>query len=170
MRSPVADCEMRPIEYEGCVIWTCPSSGGELVTPEAMRHIVNTREQRFGPAWDELVADHDPLMGEPADDRSLDLECPCCGSRMTAVNYGGDSAIYIDRCPDCGAMWLDPDELELIQVVMERWQDVAPQRLREIGDQLHEARERAERESGMTSGPSRFSFVNAVINRLLDAA
>jgi len=170
MRSPVADCEMQPIEYEGCVIWTCPVSGGELVTPEAMEHIVNTRERRFGHEWDELVANHHPLPIQPSENEPRSLTCPCCGSPMRVVNYAEDSGVFVDRCAGCGAIWLDADELEEIQVLMQRWEDEAPDQIRAISGELREARERAQRECRLPFNPSRLSFVNALMHRLLDAA
>ena len=53
---------------------------------------------------------------------------------------------------------------------MERWADQAPQELAKIAGKLQAARRRAEEMSSKGFEGARFAFVNALINRLLDAA
>ena len=86
---------------------------------------------------------------------------------MVVTNYGGNSGVYVDRCPGCGSLWLDQQQLEKIQVLMEKWADEAPHELAKIAGKLEAARRRAA-PKGFEG--SRFAFVNALINRLLDAA
>lgn len=38
---------------------------------------------------------------------------------MQVFNYGGNSGVFLDRCPDKHGLWLDPGELENIQIAME---------------------------------------------------
>ena len=170
MRSPIDGSEMKATEYEGALIYTCPTSGGELIGPDALAHIVSTREQRFGPEWQALVADHEPLRGVPGQETERKLTCPFCTGEMAPVNYGSDSAVILDRCEDCGAVWLDAHELEMIQVLTEAWQDQAPGQIRAIAGRLEEARREAADAADDAFTASRFSFVNAIMNRLLDAA
>jgi Zn-finger nucleic acid-binding protein len=40
---------------------------------------------------------------------SLDISCPKDGVKMQRVQIG---KITVDRCPNCGAMWFDMNELE----------------------------------------------------------
>lgn len=161
---------LRPLEYEGVEVFTCDGCGGEFLGPAELSHIVTTREARFDPELVEALQDHNPIFGVPAADSHDPPNCPACARAMTPINYGGDTGIRVDRCPSCAGVWLDRDELEKVQILMERWSDVAPVQLRAIATQLEQARQRAlDRTDNAFSG-SRFSFVNALINRLLDAA
>ena len=89
---------------------------------------------------------------------------------MMLLNYLGDTGVHLDRCPACHGLWLDHQELERVQVLVERWADDAPEQIRSIAGQLEEAREQAARETTGVFQASRFSLVNALINRILDAA
>ena len=39
------------------------------------------------------------------------MKCPKCGMDLLEIDYHG---IKIDKCCDCGGVWLDPGELEAI--------------------------------------------------------
>ncbi|MFG0284458.1 MAG: zf-TFIIB domain-containing protein [Phycisphaerales bacterium JB039] len=170
MRCPIDNTELTPVEYEGALIQTCASCGGELVTADALGHIIRKREEVFGPDWKSLVSDHEPLRGVPDHESRRLFPCPVCDEPMATVNYAGDTQVIVDRCESCGAMWLDQHELEMAQVILEQWKDKAPERLRAIAGDIERARaDAAAKASGAFAG-SRFAFVNAVINRLMDAA
>jgi hypothetical protein len=53
---------------------------------------------------------------------------------------------------------------------MEQFEDDAPEQIRKIASQLDQARRETAESISRTFAGSRFAFVNAVINRLLDAA
>ncbi len=170
MDSPITGAPMTPVEYEGVVIHTCGDTGGELLSGDALAHIVRRREEVFSPDLLLTLSEREPMFGVPVEEHDRVLECPVCSTDMDVINYGGDSGVYIDTCPSCGTVWLDGDELEVLQALMEQWQDEAPEQLRAVATRLEQSRaEAAQRVEGSFRG-SRFSFVNAVINRLLDAA
>ena len=170
MLSPVSGQPMREIDYEGATIFTCEQSGGEFVGPNALAHIVRTRDERFPNDMHATLADASPRSGIDHKEVNRQLDCPSCGGAMQLTNYGMDSGVHVDRCVSCGGMWLDHDELEHIQVLMERWRDEAPTRIAEAHDDIEAARLRAVEQTNNTFAGSRFSFVNAIVNRLLDAA
>lgn len=85
---------------------------------------------------------------------------------MDVINYGVDSGIVVDRCTECQGLWLDNEELEKVQALMERWQDEAPAKIRAVADELASGRKRSE--AGVQV--SRFAFVNALIDRIARAA
>lgn len=170
MRCPVCDHTLRPTTYEGCQVHSCGSCGGEFLGADELRHIVATTRERFGPQWTKLVEEHTPRFGVPADEQERSLACPACMNAMTVVNYAGDTAVFADKCGACGSVWLDGDELEKVQAIVERWSAGAPPKLRSISMQLEKARQEAAGSVGEPFAASRFSFVNAVMNRLLDAA
>lgn len=168
MQSPITGNPMRPVEYEGALIYECPDTGGELLSGDALAHIVKRREMTFETPAD--ATDQQPLFGIVTDETENLLDCPACAGPMQVVNYAGDSGIFIDKCPDCGAVWLDNEELEKIQILMEQWQDRAPAQLQAIAARLEETRRRAAADADEDFAASRFSIVNALINRFLDAA
>ena len=171
MQCPSCQHAMRDAEYENVLIRTCDGCGGEFVEADALAHIVNTREQRFPAATDRSdLAAQKPVFGVPAAERRRVLDCPVCENAMDVGNYGGDSGIFVDRCSGCGGVWLDRDELENVQMLMESWADEATSKLQALSTELeHARREAAEAVSESFTG-SRFAFVNAIVNRVLDAA
>lgn len=169
-RCPLDGKLLRPIRYEGVTIHTCDACGGELVTPAAMVQIIYAREEAFNADLLRELERLAPQAGIPDDARERGLECPCCQMPMAAINYANDSGVIVERCATCGAMWLDHEELEKSQALLERWQDEAPERIAAIAGRLEDARRQAEANAGGKFAGSRFSFVNAMINRLLDAA
>lgn len=170
MHCPIDGNPLTPMQYEGVTVHTCTSCGGELVPGDQLAHIVRVREQRFDEQARAVLASFKPLPGIPNDDADRALHCPACENTMQVVNYSNDSGVIIDRCPACASVWLDRDELEHLQILMEMWHDRAPTGVREIAAELEMARMQAADASDAPFKASRFAFVNAIINRLLDAA
>lgn len=170
MRCPIDGRELTPMEYEGALVFTCESCGGDLLSGDTLSHIVRTRESTFGELWPQLVQHSRPIMGTPAKSLQRGLGCPVCAAKMTTVNYFGSSDIFIDRCLQCQAVWLDRQELERVQALVEQWQDQAPGQLAAISIKLEDTRKRTVAASESAFQGSRLSFVNALMNRLLDAA
>ncbi len=170
MQCPQCSAPLESMEYEGALIHACNGCGGELLGGEALAHIVRERQEQFTPELRKALAERKPSFGIPEAQTERQLECPSCCTPMTVTNYGGNSGVFVDRCSGCGSLWLDQQELERIQVLMERWADEAPQELAKIAGKLQAARRRAEEMSSKGFEGSRFAFVNALINRLLDAA
>jgi len=168
MDCPICLSAMKPIPYEGCPIHTCDSCGGEFVAGESLAAIVRTRHEKFPAALLAQVQTQQPEFGVFCEARGLG--CPACENPMRSMNYTGDTGVCIDRCELCNGIWLDREELEKVQVLLEQWQDRAPILLRPVAGKLEEARAKAAAKAGNAFRASRFSFVNAVINRLLDAA
>lgn len=170
MNSPITGTPMRPVEYEGCLIYECPDTGGELLSGDALSYIVQKREETLASGGVHETTTYKPLFATPVLETENILDCPCCGSEMQVINYAGDTGVFIDKCSSCGAVWLDNEELEKIQELMEGWQDNAPEQLKRIADRLEMARQSAATQGDRTFSGSRFSFVNALMNRFLDAA
>jgi Zn-finger nucleic acid-binding protein len=170
MQCPQCSTELRATSYEGVPIHTCESCGGEFVAGEQLATIVKVRQEQFAGELAESMARHRPTFGKIASQPNRVLTCPACGGQMKSGNYGGDSGIYVDRCEVCSGIWLDNEELEKIQIVMERWSDEAQPQIRAIAGELEEARRRAAESTSKAFTGSRFAFVNALINCLLDAA
>jgi Zn-finger nucleic acid-binding protein len=169
MHCPCCGTYLRPTEYEGVVVHTCDGCGGEFLGGGELAHIVNTRDQRFSPVLRQALADRKPEFGLPSDTQRW-LNCPSCRKPMQSLNYCGDSGIVVDRCDHCQGVWLDHEELEKVQIIMEQWEDKAPEQIKAISDHLEQIRRETAESTGRAFAGSRFAFVNALINRFLDAA
>jgi len=170
MDCPLCLRRMRETEYEGVLIHICDRCGGEFVGAQELAHIVRTRQMRFPNVDPNALAQIKPQFGIPGSEKQRVLGCPQCGSQMTVVNYCGDSGVYVDRCDHCGGVWLDHEELENVQVLMEKWADEAPEQIRAVAGRLEVARQREAARTSKAFAGSRFAFVNALINCFLDAA
>lgn len=172
MQCPNCHGSLREITYEDALIHTCDDCGGEFIGAEALSHIVATRVEQFPEAEAADLSDLKPEFGSSSPGAKMlpTLNCPQCEGVMSVGNYGGDSGIFIDRCDDCGGVWLDQDELENVQILSERWADEAPEQMRAIAGKLEQARQEAAASTNQAFAGSRFAFVNAIINRILDAA
>jgi Zn-finger nucleic acid-binding protein len=159
---------LRGLDYEGATIHSCDGCGGEFLGDDALAHVIEAREARFEP--DENDALWRPAFGVPECARRRRVECPRCATVMEVGNYGGDSGVFIDRCPDCGGVWLDHAELERVQRLAELAADRAGDQLRAIAKELDAARRESDARVRDAFQGSRFAFVNALINRLLDVA
>ncbi len=170
MQCPQCAASLQSTVYEDVPMHTCNTCGGEFVGGEEFRRIVDNRKERFDAEIRDQLAACKPAFGAEASQPERSLPCPACGQSMKVANYAGDSGIFVDRCDVCSGLWLDHAELEKVQVVMERWADDAKPQIQAIAGKLEMARRKAaDSATGSFSG-SRFAFVNALINRLLDAA
>ena len=170
MECPQCGVVLKLMEYENTFIHSCEGCGGEFLGPAELTHIVRTREERFPLQLQQLLADRKPEFGVPADEAQRELICPECQNPMQVINYCGDSGVFIDRCPQCGGLWLDHEELEKVQVLLERWKDQAPEQIKTLAGELEKARRTTAEQTSSVFAGSRFAFVNALINRFLDAA
>lgn len=170
MNCPQCSSPLQQTVYEDVPIHACDSCGGEFIGGEKLGQIVRTRQEQFSPQLMSMLAEHRPTFGGADSQPQRSLCCPGCGEPMSVVNYGGDSGVFVDRCESCDGLWLDHQELEKVQIVMERWADEALQKLQAVAGELEMARSRARHNTDNAFTGSRFSFVNALINRVLDAA
>ena len=170
MHCPQCKSELTSCEYEGEPIHTCDACGGEFIGSVQLGQIVRKREMEFSEELKAALKDQAPSFGMSQSEMVCAVECPNCDEKMQVVNYAGDSGVYINRCEKCNGFWLDQQELEKIQVLMEKWADEAPQELQDLSADLEDARKTAASKSKCSFSASRFSFVNAVINRFINAA
>jgi len=166
MQCPGCPATMRTISYEGIQIETCPSCEGEWLDGGELRHIVRARETRFNEQERRAVAAAVKITPVDLMDADRNLVCPKCGGLTDARNYGGDSGIIVDRCPECHGIWLDGRELEKIQMLVEGWEDGLPDDLKQFAPRLRQIEREVEHAARVNV--SRFRFVNTLINGILD--
>ncbi|OQB51130.1 MAG: hypothetical protein BWX98_02579 [Candidatus Aminicenantes bacterium ADurb.Bin147] len=57
---------------------------------------------------------------KPADSRNARLTCPACGCPMIPRPFNYQYLVSVDKCGSCGRIWFDADELEILQILIER--------------------------------------------------
>lgn len=124
--------KLTPVMYEGIEIDIDPETGGVWLDAGELNHIIDAREKLFSSAELAAMAERPKVFGVPQDELDTERTSPITGKPMRPVNYGGDSGIIIDRCEDTGGLWLDAGELEKIQQVVEAWEDLQPEKKKEI--------------------------------------
>ena len=76
-----------------------------------------TEDEYFVKLDAELIkAQRARLDGEraQAERASHHMRCPKCGAQLVETGF---HHMKIDRCPDCGGVWLDKGELEMLEHV-----------------------------------------------------
>jgi Zn-finger nucleic acid-binding protein len=48
------------------------------------------------------------------------ITCPNCGYRMVARPYNYQYFVPVDKCLSCSKIWFDSDELEILQILIEK--------------------------------------------------
>ncbi|MDD8025595.1 MAG: zinc metalloprotease HtpX [Acidobacteriota bacterium] len=124
--------------YEGVPIKICRTCLGKLVPQERMDRILARTEIGFSDALNRradafvaafagatakpaAAAIRNPMKAMKAEDlRSPPPFCPECGYRLASRPYNYQYFLPIERCLDCGRIWFDADELEILQILVER--------------------------------------------------
>ena len=52
--------------------------------------------------------------------REATKRCPACRRPMVKFNFGYDSNVILDKCPDCKGIWTDEDEVRAVAGYMKR--------------------------------------------------
>jgi Zn-finger nucleic acid-binding protein len=113
--------------YEGVAIKTCPRCGGKLVDSAKMERILLRKEFDFSQALIEKArAFREQFLLNPIkkqrekEKQARGYSCPSCGYRMLPRPYNYQYFIPVDKCLACGQIWFDADELEILQVLIEK--------------------------------------------------
>lgn len=122
MQCPRCQTVLKTATYEGVEIETCPGCEGEWLDQGELATIVEKQERALP---EEMVESMDRLTRETfaIDDSSpSQMKCPkCLDSELKRFIYAATSGIALDKCPTCGGVWLDKNELEMVQVLVEEW-------------------------------------------------
>jgi Zn-dependent protease with chaperone function/Zn-finger nucleic acid-binding protein len=113
--------------YEGVAIKACGRCGGKLVDASAMDRIILRREVTFSDALlDKAREFREEFLLNPVKkqrDKEKDarnITCPNCGYRMVARPYNYQYFVPVDKCLSCSKIWFDSDELEILQILIEK--------------------------------------------------
>ena len=168
MKCPRCSSELRTISYEGAKIETCSGCGGEWLDQPELKKIVQTVEEPFPQEMrDSLDAVNKSIFSI---DESVEnqLSCPKCSDvELNRFNYASTSGIALDRCSECGGFWLDKDELEHVQVLVEEWRSKLKEDMVKFGSVLDKIEREAEDREREDFQISRFGFVNVVLRGIM---
>jgi len=125
---PTCEVALTPTRYEGLTILACRSCGGRLTRDNEMGRIIARREMGFTDAQERLA---DQVTAEGNERRKTAnrkrgqipanlIACPLCQRTMFRRFYSYAYAVEVDACTVCGATWFDKDELEVLQILVER--------------------------------------------------
>jgi Zn-dependent protease with chaperone function/Zn-finger nucleic acid-binding protein len=128
MTCPGCGAGLDKADYEGLRVTVCGSCGGRLVSTSEVGQILARREVAFSAEQQRLaelvVASGDRLRraallarGRPGVDL---IACPQCGKTMMRRHYSYEHAVEIDYCSICDLFWFEKDELEALQIIVER--------------------------------------------------
>jgi len=126
MKCPRCGADLKEIVYEGVLIDNCPNCGGNWLDKGEITTIIKKREVTFSQEEIEQVKQEKNKIFE-VKQPSQPLICPKCSNEMQQLNYAYSTGVIIDRCSNCGGIWLDKGELEKIQIIMEDEEDRLPQ-------------------------------------------
>ncbi|MFQ6037433.1 MAG: M48 family metalloprotease [Candidatus Aminicenantales bacterium] len=113
--------------YEGLPVRACPGCGGKLVDARIMDRIVARKEVAFSDSLKKKAEKFEKdFLENPVcrkkihADRTPALSCPSCGSKMLPRPYNYQYVIPVDKCLSCHRIWFDTDELEILQILIEK--------------------------------------------------
>ncbi len=123
---PRCRVSLRDAFYEGVRIKICPECSGKLVDAAFTDRIIARSEVTFSqPLKQKAQAFQDEFMQNPASTRRITMQtpsklyCPECGHKLLPRPYNYQYIIPVDKCLSCHKIWFDPDELEILQILIE---------------------------------------------------
>ena len=170
MKCPNCQSDLKTITYEGISIEACDKCKGDWLDLAELGKIVRLREVKFNPDERRAIAESTTLKGVVLKGVDRDLKCPKCGGTTDALNYGGNTGIILDRCTACGGLWLDKEELEKVQMVIEGWDDALSADLQKYGKRLRDVAVKMDKADDVKVShlPLIGPFINSAINGILD--
>ena len=113
--------------YEGVEVKTCPRCRGKLVDFPMMERIIARKEVGFSENLIKKAEEfrtrfmESPILTKKIfTDKPPPISCPNCGSRMLLRPYSYHYVVPVDKCLSCYKIWFEADELEILQILIER--------------------------------------------------
>lgn len=164
MNCPRCSSQLEGAEYDGVHIEVSSRCKGEWLEAGELAEVVEHHDEVFTP---EELASLEPVDKEIFTNENLDhdeLNCPECeGVRMEHFNYGDTSGIVLHKCTECGSIWMDKDQLKLVEEVVDGWKADLGQDVAKYGKVLDKIEVEEQKMYDKSVSISRFGFVNAVL-------
>jgi len=113
--------------YEGVEVKICKRCLGKLVDSQAMERILARREFAFSEDLikkaEEFKAQFltNPINAQKQKEKETPpVPCPACGYRMASRPYNYQFFLPVEKCLSCSRLWFDADELEVLQILVEK--------------------------------------------------
>lgn len=113
--------------YEGVALKVCPRCRGKLIDTAVMDRIVARKEVAFSEHLIKKAQEFkqnfmfNPIRIKKIDPKkSPNIFCPNCGTKMLPRPYNYQYVIPVDKCLSCHKIWFDSDELEILQLLIEK--------------------------------------------------
>lgn len=119
MICPRCGSTLTEINYEGVLIETCDNCGGEWLDHEEIAHVIHVEEKEFSEEEVVKVKGVNDAVVTEMQQPEKPLLCPHCKIPLHVLNYNYSTGVIVDKCHQCHGIWLDKDELEHIQIIME---------------------------------------------------
>jgi len=126
-RCPRCRAPLSETFYEGVSVQACGRCGGRLVDSSHMDRIILRREVAFSESLLSKARDFrqkfllNPVKKLRSKEKdAANVYCPGCGQRMRTRPYSYQYFIPVDKCLSCYKIWFDADELELLQILIEK--------------------------------------------------
>ncbi len=169
MKCPRCSSTLNPVKYDGQVVEVCPDCKGEWLHAGELQKLVEHHDEVFTP---EEIASLEPVNKEiftAEKDDYDELNCPLCGNvRMEHFNYGDTSGIILHKCTECGGIWMDKDQLQKVEEVVDGWKADLNQDTAKYGPVLQKIEVEEQKELDKAVSISRFGFVNAVLRQFCE--
>jgi len=151
------------------MIEVCPDCKGEWLHAGELQKIVEHHDEVFTPEEvASLEAVNKEIFTAEKDDHD-ELSCPHCeNAQMEHFNYGDTSGIILHKCPECGGIWTDKDQLKKVEELVDGWKADLNQDSAKYGPILQKVEAEEQKELDRNVSISKFGFVNAVLRRFCE--
>jgi Zn-finger nucleic acid-binding protein len=169
MKCPRCGSVLQSIEYDGQVVEVCSSCKGEWLHEGELQKIVEHHDEVFTSGEIASVAAVDKEILTAEKDDHDELNCPVCQNvPMEHFNYGDTSGIILHKCAQCGGVWMDKEQLEKVEEVVDGWKADLAKDSAKYGGVLDKIEDEEQKEMDKAVSISRFGFVNAVLRRFCE--
>jgi Zn-finger nucleic acid-binding protein len=111
MQCPACKVPLRPHKHSYVEFEICPQCRGIYVDAKRL-HGLAVNVAIDGQVKSDAALTFKPRkVMRPLPKNFPGVVCPRCGADMKEFNYAYDSNVFVDRCDQCGGIWLDPNEI-----------------------------------------------------------
>ena len=168
MKCPRCSSGLKTIKEEGVEVQACPQCEGEWISSDELLEVVEHHNEVF--SANEIASmpavSHEILTAE--EDDHDELNCPQCRARMEHFNYGDTSGIILHKCVQCDGIWVDKDQLEKVEMVVDGWKQSLEQDVKTYGPILQKIEMQEQVEIDKNVSISKIGFVSAILRHFCE--
>ena len=169
MKCPRCNSTLDSTECDGQTVEVCPDCKGEWLHAGELQKIAEHHDEVFTPEEIASLAAVDKEIFTAEKDDHDELNCPACENiQMEHFNYGDTSGIILHKCTECGGIWMDKDELQKVEEVVDGWKADLGRDLTKYGQVVDKIEVEEQKELDKSVSISRFGFVNSVLRRFCE--